>query len=406
LILAIALAGEMLRRTVAHRLEQSDPRLALAWEPSDAAARENLANQLLAAVLATKHPATAEVALLTIRAVATRALADGPLHEAALRDFGIAAYTSGDKATARAIMTRASLRGKRDIAAGGWWLQQALESGDVVGAVTRVDALLRSQPDLEPRLFPVIAALVGVPAARSAWATRLAANPPWREAVLSDLAAKGPDTDATAALFLEFRARSSSPEDDELGALLTRIALAGGYDEARSMWVKLVPAGAASITAAPYDGAFRKAPGPAPFNWHIYPLEGGAAQMETVPGFGSVLSVSYPASAKPTVAEELLTLAPGAYRLSGKWRVSKAAEGAVTAWTLTCAPNGAPLGEWRHGVDAPTAWSRFESGVVVPATCPAQWLRLSGRAGDGFGDVEVAFASLSITPVSATQASR
>ena len=400
------MAGEMVRRTVAHRFEQSDPRLALAWEPADAAAWENLANQSLGVALASKSPQTAAVALEVTRAAARRALADGPLHEAALRDLGIAANTSGDKASARAVMTRAALRGKRDVATYGWWLQQALTSGDAVGAVAHVDALLRSQPDLEPRLLPVIAALVGVPAARPELVARLAADPPWRDVVLSELAAKAPDTGAAAALFQELRKRSSSKLDSEFGVLLTRVALSGRYDEARSVWAKLVPASVSSTTAAPYDGAFRKAPGPAPFNWRIYPPEGGSAQMETMPEFGSALTITYPANTKAMIAEELVTLAPGAYRFAGQWRVNEAARGALMAWTLTCAPSGAPLGEWRGGVDVQSAWSPFQVPVVVPAGCPAQWLRLSGLPADGFGEAEVAFSGLSITAASAGLAPR
>ena len=400
-IATVLVAGEMVRRAVAHRFEASDPRLALAWEPSDAAARENLANQTLSHALASKAVATRAAALRETERAARRALSDGPLHWAALRDLGIAADTAGDKAAARSVMIRASLRGHRDIPTQGWWLQQALTAGDAVGAVPRIDALLRSQPDLEPRLLPIVAALTGVPAARAALAATLAENPPWRDAVLPDLATKGPDLAAVEALFFDLRARGSSPDDAAFGALLFRLAAVGRYADARAMWVKLASPRQAALAVTPYDGDFRKAPGPEPFNWRIHALEGGDARMELVPGVGSALTVSYPASAKPTIAEQLLTLSPGAYRLSGKWRVTGAARGAAVAWTVNCAADGAPLGGWRHGLDSQIAWTSFDAAIVVPPGCAAQWLRLSGQAGDGFEDVGAAFTALSIAPPAA-----
>jgi len=400
-LLAIAVvftAGEMLRRTEAHRFEQSDPSLALAWEPADVTARENLANRRLAAAIANRSSTARSVGLSSTRAVAIRALAEGPLHWAALRDLGIAEDMAGNKVPARSVMARAALRGFRDVPTQAWWFQQAIVAGDALAGLPRLDALLRSEPDLEPRLFPIIPALLTRPAVGSALSARLSANPPWRDAVLSDLAAKGPDTAAVGGLFLDLRSRSASPDDHEFGVLLTRIAAAGRYDDARALWKGLVGLTPSQAAAAPYDGAFRGAPGMPPFNWHIYPLESGAAQMEAMPGTGFALTMSYPASAKPTIAEQLLMLTPGAYHLAGRWRVTGAAPGAGVSWTLNCAADGAAVGEWRHDVDTQTAWSIFDVGFVVPSGCTAQWLRLSGQAGTGFGDVGAAFTGLSIHP--------
>jgi hypothetical protein len=391
---ALLIAAETVRRTMAHRYEERDPALALAWDPSDAAARENLANRRLAAAMAAGSPAARSAALTQAQVAARRVLETGPLHWAALRDLGLAADLSGDKARASAIMTRAALRGHRDVATQGWWLERSLATGDAPGAVSRLDAILRSEPDLEPRLFPVMAALLDAPAARGMWVQSLVANPPWRRAALYDFAAKSPDVDAVAQLFAALEARRSPPSDDQFGVVLTRIAVAGRYADARAIWTRSVGAAASSV---PYDGNFRGLPGSPPFNWRIVQPPSGVAAMETRPGVGRALSAAYPSSATPMIAEQLLTLAPGAYRLTGRWRVDEPASGAAVGWTLTCA-GGAPLGEWRHATDTANDWAALELAFVVPAGCEGQWLRLQGRAGDGFGEVATAFTRLDIRP--------
>jgi hypothetical protein len=199
-------------------------------------------------------------------------------------------------------------------------------------------------------------------------------------------------------LFAALDARRSPPSDSQRGVILTRIAADGRYADARAVWARSV--GAAG-SAVPYDGNFRKLSGPAPFNWRIAQPGSGVATMQTRPGVGSVLSAAYPSSETPTIAEQLLTLAPGAYRLTGRWRVEQPAAGAAMSWSLTCA-EGAALGAWRHGTDTPIDWTRFDLAFVVPADCRGQWLRLSGRAGDGFGEVAVAFTGLSVSPASAS----
>ena len=294
-------------------------------------------------------------------------------------------------------MTRAALRGRRDVATQSWWLQRSLAAGDAPGAVLRLDALLRSEPELEPRLFPLMTALLSVPAARPAWVRSLVVDPPWRQALLDDFVLKDPDLDAVGQLFAALDERGSTPSDVERGGLLTRIALAGRYADARMMWVRWV--GLAGSTA-PYDGGFQRRTGPPPFNWRIVQPTRGVAAMEARPGVGSALTASYPSSESTMIAEQLLTLAPGAYRLMGQWRVELPAPGAAMSWTLTCAAPLAAIGEWRHGTDVQMQWTGLDLAFTVPAGCQGQWLRLSGRAGDGFGEVATAFTALRVEPAS------
>lgn len=402
LCLGAVVTGETIRRTVAHRYQQIDPRVALTWEPSNVAARENLANQVLGRAFKTRSASERVVLIHTAALEGRRVLVEGPLHWAALRDVGFVADAERRPAAAAVIMARAGLRGRRDVATWSWFLQQDLRGARFDSAVVDLDALLRSEPDLEPRLLPVIAALLTQPTAASVWADHLfsgssgGAQPPWRDAVLTDLALKSADKASIATLFAELRRRRSPVSNLQMSALLTRMVGDGDFQEAKRLWQAQLPPG--TKIGTPYDGSFGNMPGAPPFNWRIFTLDSGEARIDRTVSSGSVLSASYPANQTPAIAEQLLVLAPGAYRLAGRWRVTQSATGAALVWTLSCAKTGASAGEWRHGVDAESGWTLFDAAFLVPPDCPAQWLRLSGRAGDGFGDVGVAFTQLSIAP--------
>ncbi len=216
--------------------------------------------------------------------------------------------------------------------------------------------------------------------------------------MVTDLAANGPDIASVAALFARMKSLSSPPTDAQVGLLVTRMAMTGRYAETRALWLQFAPPAAAASGATLYDGGFRGLAGAPPFNWRIVQPAGGVAEMERRPGLNTALAASYPSSTTGVLAEQLMTLPPGQYRLTGRWRVEQAASGAAVAWVLTCAGSNAPIAEWRHGADVQLGWTPFDLPFVTPPGCPAQWLRLVARPGDSFGDVGAAFGALAVAP--------
>jgi hypothetical protein len=94
---------------------------------------------------------------------------------------------------------------------------------------------------------------------------------------------------------------------------------------------------------------------------------------------------AYARGAIGRVAEQLVYLEPGAYRLTAAVRTESGHPADRLAWTLTCATAGGgerastPAG----AAGAPTdAWAALSGRFEVPANCPAQWLRLETRAAD------------------------
>ncbi len=264
--LGVLLATETVRRTVAHRYADSDPTLALAFEPADPDARENEANRLTGRVLATRASPDRPSDITSAKSEATRLIRAEPMRVSALRDLGLLADARGDRVRAAAIMTQAAARGYRDTATQAWLLRQALTREDLAAALPRLDAVLRVSPELEPRLFPALFALLGVPDGARSLAAWLAAKPPWRDRFLVYAALEAPTLDSGLDLFHRLDALNSPPDDAAESALLYRLVGDGRFGEARALWLAKLPPRLRS-SGAPYDGDFKGLPGPAPFNW-------------------------------------------------------------------------------------------------------------------------------------------
>lgn len=221
--------------------------------------------------------------------------------------------------------------------------------------------------------------------------------PPWREFALGWLPLSSVDPNALVALDSDLARRGHPVSREQIGYVLSRLVQQRHYAEARSLWLASLPAPSRPAqTALLFDGEFRGLEAPAPFGWSLVQPNGGRTAMELVSG-QHALAFSYPAAATTLVAEQLLMAPPGTYRLKGQGRIDDASEGAALSWTVTCAGAARPpLADGRQSAEVKRGWTAFEVAFTAPADCPAQWLRLIGRSGDGFGDVSGAFAHLTL----------
>ena len=388
-LLGLFLAVLILRDGRANWAVENRPGNALAWAPDDPRA---LAGAADAALIALKTPAeTAGVDRL-----ARAALARVPAQMDALSDLGLAAAVRGDVAQAQTILKLVAARDPLEPASHFWLLKYALIKGDAPGLYRNADALLRVDPSRLTLLAPYLIAAAG-PGAR-ALTVRLATNPPWRAAFLTLLAQKSPDPALAFIILTGLAATSAPPTADEAQAYFDRRLADHAYQTAYLDWLQLLPPGALAKAAAVYDGDFAGLPGAGPFNWTFGSGVGGEAQIGPAPDGapGGALDVHYDGYATPDLADQLLALAPGAYRLTGVAHTTGAAAGAL-AWTVGCAegPNLTPTPT--PTPDASQGWRAFSLDFTVPDSgCQGQWLRLTPLPGDHQKTLEVWYRHLAI----------
>ena len=332
-----------------------------------------------------------------------RAFEIAPLKSDALRNLGLIADARGRQASAALIMSRAGRRGFRDVPTQAWLLQQAILRRDYGSAFLRVDALLRTQPDLSDRLFPLIGALLNEPDAIDPFSRRLATNPPWRASALHYLGRNATDLVPIVAIYQALGRLGQSPTYNEVATLLERLIANGRYMTAYRLWMSFLPTYARTKMQEPYDGRFKGLPGAPPFNWDFSQTPEVTVEIARV-GHSpeTALYVQFPVATTTQLAQQLLVLPPGAYHLTGRLRVTGPAAGTTLVWTVRCEP--APttlLAETRQSGDSVTNWIPFSINFTAPAGCDAQWLRLGGLAGDGFDTLSAWVKDISIQPLSA-----
>ena len=390
-LLGALLAWQATVRTLASRYAQSDPVLALRLSPDDPDALSNLSGQLLVGKGRARSLGAAEAAAL-------RAFEIAPLQSEALRNLGLVADARGRQTRAMQIMARASRRGFRDVPTQAWLLQRAILSGEFGPAFLRVDALLRTQPDLGSRLSPLIEALLNEPDAIEPFARTLATNPPWRRNALLYLSEKAQDVRPVIPIYPRLAQLGRDPTTEEAQSILMRMVRDEQYEAAYRLWVSLLPDHGRSVPEQPYDGGFKGLPGSPPFNWDFVNQSGVTVHSarSDAPG-GAALYLEYPVANASLLARQMVVLPPGSYRLSGRMRVTRPAAGAGLVWSVTCAaPPEAVIAKARQRGDSSTGWTSFVATFTAPADCGVQWLSLDGLAGDGFGTLSAWVKDISI----------
>lgn len=368
---------------------QSNPAMALRWDPDNAAA-------LSAQSVAIANTANTDAAFKQAAQLARRALRLDPLNGGALRVLALEAERQGQEARAVTMMAEIGRRTRRDTLAQAWLMTREFEHRRYAEGFAFADAILQRAPEWGEVIYPAMAATFVDPAARASMRKALAAGPRWRQPFLNELTAEATDGDALRDFFLSFKSAPSRLTDEETGLVIGRLINDGRYAEAQATWRELLSKPVAAARGVVYDGDFRDAPGSPPFNWGLASDASAVAERVEAPDGSPALYVRFPASEPTPLAEQLLVLPPGRYVLSGRALYS-ARRPERLAWGLQCA-DGEPivLGDLRLTA-LQAKWEGFEADFTVPAeACRGQWLQLGSRAEDDFGMVDAWFTDLAV----------
>lgn len=308
------------------------------------------------------------------KAAAREALRRAPLMDEPFLIGGIDRLVIKDNRGAKSFLSHALARNGRSRLSRLLMLEVELRMKDAQGAASNMTILSRLLPEVEKVFVPELARLAQDRQTRDTLRQTLRSDPRILASVLQLLAAKG----AKPELILHLAAGAPGMADpnsaDWRGALLDSMVAKGDVVRARQLWVAFSGLKPEVAGATVYDGDFAGLPGLAPFNWNFSASEMGAAERDRKGG----LQVEYYGRTKGELASQLLTLAPGQYRLSFN------AEGDLDTpqhrliWRILCEnPNSTllelPLAKITY------AGRRLAGTFTVPAACKVQWLRLVGE---------------------------
>lgn len=334
-------------------------------------------------------------------ALSRDALVRSPFDVRALRVFGLTEARAGREDGADDILTLAGNWSLRDDPAHAWLVERRLRRGDYASSFAHADTLVRRREDIQPQVFRLFTVAGSEDPQRSVpvIASLLAAEPPWRGAYLSSLSRTPQELQLAASLAILLEAGRAPLTNDELQRLYS-VLLGQGQIEAISNIrgrINRPPPGVA-VT----NGNFADEKAAHPFQWQLFQKAGIVAEVveDDLRPSNPALRVDYDGYAAGAVAQQLTSLAPGAYRFAAEVRTEVGDPATRLAWTLSCTTGGGPFASVPAGGPrgAPNSWKTLAGQFVVPNNCPAQWLRLETRADDRRTSVVVWFDRVTVSP--------
>ncbi len=380
ILAALGLATLTVRTGLAQWIGLSDPVGAAGLAPHDARIAIAAAQAALGSGAKADSP--------QVRTLVDNALARDVTQPGALELKAVQADLAGQKAHEARLFALSDALSRRSLPTRLWLIQHAVDQGDVPGALADFDIALRTSSNAPKVLFPVLARATRDPHLTTPIARLLDRPDDWRLMFLNyavTQAHAGPGMSAVVLKMRDRRVITDSQVDQTLVAELVaeqQFALARRVREAfRRTSPDLVQ-----------DADFSRADLDYPFGWRLTQAGDVGAQRVRVEGQTGLNLRASPSGSGP-VATQLLTLAPGTYRLWTQTGVALADPAALPFWTLTCAQAG---GGQIALLDQPAqARQAAAIAVTVPTDCPAQWLSLNLRPSDGEQSGEVARVAVS-----------
>jgi len=278
---------------------------------------------------------------------------------------GVEAELSGDALTAERAFQAAQWRDPRSLSAAYFLADRYLRAGDVGRGLPQVATLARLARGGTSTVAPYLAAYARSPGNWPALRSLFAAHPELAGPALTQLAKSARSAPAVLALA---DPRQKAGDAPWLAPLLNSLIVAGDYGRAQAIWAR-----AAGVHAGPYlyDASFSDKSSPPPFNWALTSSAVGLAERQA----GGRLHIIFYGQDDGILATQLLLLLPGRYRLSMQL-MGDAARARSLNWSIWCDKAAEPISSVT--IDAAARGWQF----TVPQGCRAQWLRLSGAAGE------------------------
>jgi hypothetical protein len=315
-----------------------------------------------------------------IRQMVETALIEDPLNTRGLRILGQLAAQGEDRDQAAKLMRLAARLSLHESAALFWVMSDSFEKKDIASALFYADALLRTRPQLDKHIVPMLARLAEDEEAGDGLKRLLAANPPWRARFFAGLPASIADARTPLDLLLSLKSTATPPTAAELRGYLNFLINRRLLELSYYAWLQFLPAEQLRNAGLLYNGSFEARTFGMPFDWVITPgtdVTVDIAPHPDEPGQRALFIEFGHGRIQFGGVTQVIMLAPGSYRLQGSFKGEIAGRRGLR-WRISCLAGSAlRLAETPMVVGLAQIWQDFEVEFAVPsAGCQAQQLRL------------------------------
>lgn len=259
-----------------------------------------------------------------------------------------------------------------------------------------VDVALRLNAQVRDSVLASMTRLIALPEGRRELAAALARNPGWRRDFFTAAYSRAFEPADALDLYNQVRAnRPGFAPSFEYRLYLESLVRTGQVARARAMWVNMLPPARRTESALLFDGDFSGERALPPFGWVLASTEQGRAEFAR--DGRPHLQVDYFGGSNEVLAEQILALGAGSYRLQFAARSEEGVSGANLSWVVACYPSGTNLVRGDIA-NLNRDYQRRTISFNVPAGgCNGQVLRLVGEPGDVSVPVTFQVASVGIT---------
>lgn len=310
-----------------------------------------------------------------------KALSIDPLSAQALRIMGEIADIRGDITRAHGLIEAAASIRKHETVAVYHALIQRAAAGDFSSALDYADLLLRTKPEAIASVMPVLVKIAESREHAALLKRKVAANPPWLSRFLFNMLSFITDARTPLEYYLALKDAGIALPLPEFRGYLQFLVQHGFYDVAYYAWLQFLPPARLSEIGHLYNGKFTYRSRELLMDWTL--RSGNGAQVEIAPhsddGDDPGLRVELgPGRIQFGEVSQLVLLAPGQYRLKGKFRGEVNGRRGLR-WRLMCASrdNKSMIAETPMLVGLFRTWRELDVEFEVPrSNCGAQRLVL------------------------------
>jgi hypothetical protein len=259
-----------------------------------------------------------------------------------------------------------------------WSMRAAAQAGDYKTTIYYADALLRTLPELNNYVVPILAKVAEDNRSSELFAAALYNNPPWRGQFFAALPRNVEDARTPLGLLLGLKTSPAPPTTAEIAPYIDFLIGRRLYDLAYYTWLQFLSVDELREAGLLFNGSFDVVPSGLPFDWVIPPGSGVTAGIVPKPdGNGThVLRLDFAyGRVDYHSVRQLVVLAPGTYEFKAQYKGQLLGPRGLK-WRIVCA-SGATIEESAMILGMMPSWRTIAFTFTVPVQdCRAQYVRL------------------------------